>query len=114
MFLELFRDPPDVEDSKRLTTSEPAKEHLRWVIGYGLGVYSGPDISNELITLALDRTFGHARSQIVLGLPKTKDERVPQVLLGLMDDPMVAASAIEVLGKNEVCRRTRSDRRCAQ
>lgn len=98
-FLRLFRHPPEVTDPMRPTTSEPASEHLRWVIGNGLAIFAGPPIASELIDLALDRGFGSARTQIVLALPKTKDPRVGDVLLSLLDDTAVSAFAIEALGK---------------
>jgi hypothetical protein len=98
-FLRLFRQPPDVEDPLRPETSEPPEEHLRWVIGNGLGIFAGPAVADDLIELALDRGFGQARTEIVRALPRTKDERVPQVLLGLLDDPAVSAFAVEALGK---------------
>ncbi|MGH3391006.1 MAG: HEAT repeat domain-containing protein [Actinomadura sp.] len=98
-FLRLFRRPPEVADPIRPETSEPAEEHLRWVIGNGLGIFAGPAVADDLIELALDRGYGQARTEIVRALPKTKDERVPQVLLGLLDDPAVSAFAVEALGK---------------
>jgi HEAT repeat protein len=101
-FLTLFREPPEVGDPIRPEASEPAMEHLRWVLGNGLGIFANPAISEELIDLARDRKYSHARSQIVLALPKTKDERVPRVLVGLLDDPAVSAFAIEALGKMKI------------
>lgn len=99
VFLRLFRVPPVVEDPLRPETSEPAQEHLRWVIGNGLGIFAGPSLAGDLIELALDRRFGKARYMVVEALPKTKDESVPGVLQGLLDDPTVAAPAIHALGK---------------
>lgn len=102
VFLRLFREPPAVEDPLRPATSEPPREHLRWVIGNGLGIFAGPSLAGDLIELALDRRFGEARYQIVAALPKTKDERVPGVLVSLLDDPSVCAHAIGALGKMRV------------
>jgi HEAT repeat protein len=99
VFLHLFRHPPAVEDRMRPSTSQPAEEHIRWVIGNGLGIFACPAVSDELISLAKTREYGDARSQIVLNLPKVKSADVPRVLLGLLDDPTVASSAIEALGK---------------
>jgi HEAT repeat protein len=101
-FLKFFRCPPDVEDPMRPATSEPASEHLRWVVGNGLGIFAGPSVADELIELALDKSFGQARTQIVLALPKTKDSRVGDVLIELLDDPTVCAFAIEALGKTKI------------
>ncbi|MGY1396907.1 HEAT repeat domain-containing protein [Streptomyces sp. SS10] len=99
VFLHLFRYPPEVEDRMRPKTSQPAEEHIRWVIGNGLGIFASPAVADELISLATAREYGDARSQIVLNLPKVKSGDVPRVLLELLDDPTVAASAIEALGK---------------
>ncbi|MEO3764602.1 HEAT repeat domain-containing protein [Streptomyces sp. B8F3] len=99
IFLQLFRVPPRVEDPMRPKDSEPGEEHIRWVIGNGLFVFAGPSVANDLISLATAREYGDARSQIVLSLPKTKDGRVPGILLDLIDDSSVAPSAIEALGK---------------
>jgi hypothetical protein len=44
-FFKLFRDPPQVRDLMRPATSEPAGEHLRWVIGNGLGIFAGPAVT---------------------------------------------------------------------
>jgi HEAT repeat protein len=102
VFLRLFRNPPAVEDPRRPATSPPAQEYLRWVIGNGLGIFAGPPLAGDLIGLALDRSFGRARSQIVAALPKTKDPRVPGILQGLLDDPAVSAPAIAALGKMRI------------
>ncbi len=99
VFLRLFRYPPEVEDRMRPKNSQPAEEHIRWVIGNGLGIFASPAVADELISLAMAREYGDARSQIVLNLPKVKSGDVPRVLLELLDDPTVAASAIEALGK---------------
>jgi hypothetical protein len=98
-FLALFRSPPEVANPMRPMNSGSPKESLRWVIGNGLGVFAGPSIANELIELALDRKYGQARTQIVLSLPKTKDERIAEVLISLLDDQTVNAFAVEALGK---------------
>lgn len=98
-FLRLFRRPPSVYDPMRPVTSEPPEEALRWVIGNGLGIFADPAIADQLIELALERRFGKARTQIVLYLPKTKDDRVGGVLLNLLDDPTVSAFAVQAIGK---------------
>jgi HEAT repeat protein len=102
VFLRLFRDPPVLQDPLRPETSEPAEEYLRWIIGNGLGIFADPSLAGELIELAMDRRFGKARYQTVAALPKTKDERVPGVLLSLLDDPTVCAHAIAALGRMRV------------
>jgi HEAT repeat protein len=100
----MFKDPPDLDDPMRPPTSEPPSEHLRWVLGNGLGIFADLSVADDLVELAIDRSYGHARTQIVLALPKTKDARVPDILLGLLDDPTVAAFAVEALGKTKLAR----------
>ncbi|GLZ77973.1 hypothetical protein Afil01_27800 [Actinorhabdospora filicis] len=98
--LAWFRDPPPVSDPTRPPDSPSApREHLRWVIGLALGGHATPAIADELIALALEREYGVARTEIVASLPKTKDPRVPDVLLGLLDDPAVGAYAVRALAR---------------
>lgn len=97
-FLNLFRKPPEVEQAGRPESSPSPVEHLRWVIGNGLGVFAGPSIADALIELALDCSFGAARTEIVRNLPKTKDPRVPEVLRALLDDPTVRVAAVAAFG----------------
>jgi hypothetical protein len=98
VFAELFRNPPEVTDPWWPPTSKPEREYLRWNLGCGLAVFAGPEYADELIELAADRSYGRNRALIVTALPKTKDPRVPGVLLGLLDDPPVRADAIEAVG----------------
>lgn len=98
-FLRFFREPPSVQDPLRPASSSPPKEHLRWVIGNGLGIFASPSLAEELLALALDRGFGHARYQIVAALPKTKDDRVAEVLVGLLHDRTVQVAAVDALGR---------------
>jgi hypothetical protein len=99
VLLRMFREPPQLEDPLRPATSEPASEYLRAVLGSALSTFTSPSTSDDLIRLAVDRSFGESRALIVSALPKTKDARVTEVLLGLLDDPTVAAFAVEALGK---------------
>jgi hypothetical protein len=98
-FLGFFREPPYVQDPLRPATSGPPREHLRWVIGNGLGIFADPSAAQELLALARDRNFGRARYQIVAALPRTKDDLVPEVLLSLLDDQTVRAAAVDGLGR---------------
>lgn len=99
VFVELFRDPPGVFDPLRPATSKPPQEHLREVIGIGIGVLASPKFADELIDLARDRKYGEARALIVRDLPKVRDDRVADVLTELLDDPSVLPFAVEGLGK---------------
>ena len=102
VFLAMFQEPPHLEDPLRPETSEPASEHIRWVVGNGLGIFADPANADDMIRLARDRSYGKARTQIVAALPKTKSQLVPEVLMELLDDPTVVAFAIEALGKMKI------------
>nr|CTQ94255.1 hypothetical protein [Kibdelosporangium sp. MJ126-NF4] len=91
VLVPLFRDTP--QDSPFTNVV------MRGRLGLVLGAFTDPSVSDEYIEIALDRGQGEGRAGIVAQLPKTKDERVPDVLLGLLDDPTVAPAAIEALGR---------------
>ncbi|MCK2240647.1 MULTISPECIES: HEAT repeat domain-containing protein [unclassified Crossiella] len=98
--LRLFRDPPRVSHPLRPENAEFFREQLRWRIGEALGKFAGPAVAAEMVELALDRSYGAARTQIVNpGLAKTKDPRVPGILLELLADPTVAPAAAQGLGR---------------
>jgi HEAT repeat protein len=91
VFLELFREPPPVEAEER--------ENVRHSLANGLAAVTDASMADELFALATDPAFGTARQPIVSALTKTKDPRVPEVLIGLVDDPAVALHAVVALGK---------------
>ncbi|WP_166677869.1 HEAT repeat domain-containing protein [Amycolatopsis arida] len=100
VFFQLFRDVPPVEDPRYPEENDLKQEILRTTIGTALGSFADPSVADEMIELALDRSYGSARAGIVNpGLAKTKDERVPDVLLSLLDDPTVAPQAVQGLGR---------------
>lgn len=99
VLLEMFRDPPPLEDPLRPATSEPPRQHFRATVGDALSVFAGPSTGDDLIELVQVEEYGEARALIIRALPKTKDPRVPEVSMGLLDQPTVVAFAIEALGK---------------
>ncbi|MFI0409465.1 HEAT repeat domain-containing protein [Actinomadura sp. 3N508] len=100
VLLRLFRDPPPVGDPQFPEADAQRREDLRVTIGQGLAKFADPSVADEYIELATNRSYGRARCLIVdPGLAKTKDERVPGILLDLLDDPEVAADAVKALGK---------------
>ncbi|WP_410599721.1 HEAT repeat domain-containing protein [Amycolatopsis sp. lyj-90] len=91
VFLELFRDPPDVDADQR--------ESVRRTLASGLADFTDQTVADEHIQLVGDPAYGSARQPLVATLAKTKDPRVPQVLVSLVDDPDVAEAAVVALGK---------------
>lgn len=70
-----------------------------WVIGNGLRLLAKQSDFEALDRLARERRFGTGRQMIVLALGRMKDPRAIDTLLGLLDDPQVAMTAIMALGK---------------
>lgn len=58
---------------------------------------ASPRWADDILGLARDRSFGSARSALVLRLAATKHPDVPTVLTELVDDDAVAPSAIRAL-----------------
>lgn len=98
LFLKMFRDTPPIERATLPETTDPI-EWVRTSIGQGLAVFADPSVADEYIELALDRSYKFGRPSIIQSLPKVKDERVPRVLLSLLDDPAVSHQVIDTLGK---------------
>ncbi|GGK75602.1 HEAT repeat domain-containing protein [Mangrovihabitans endophyticus] len=106
--LAMFRDPPELTDPMRPETSEPPQDHLRTVIGDALATFAGPATADDLLGLVETEAYGDTRAFVVLALPKTKDSRVPGVLMGLLGQPSVAAFAVQALGRLR-CTQARDD-----
>ncbi|GAA4528799.1 HEAT repeat domain-containing protein [Amycolatopsis samaneae] len=98
VLLALFRDPPRWVAPHLPSASDPV-EMLRTTIGTVLGGFADPSVADEYLAIAQDRSSGAARAGVVADLPRLKDERVFDVLVGLLDDPTVAAWSVRALGK---------------
>jgi hypothetical protein len=98
VFLELYRRPPRFLDPEDPPPVKPVVERFRQILGSGLRFFVCPEFADELIEFATDQSLPN-RGFVVSALPKTKDSRVPQVLMSLLDDPAVCAYAIDPLGK---------------
>jgi hypothetical protein len=69
-------------------------------------VLAGYRVADDMIRLAADRSYGHARQMVVLGLGKLKNnDRVVPVLLDLLDDEDVAGHAAMTFGKRRPYKR---------
>jgi HEAT repeat protein len=97
----LFREPPPLHDPLR-PSGAGFTDDFRVAVANALSVFAGPATADALIELSADRTLGEGRALLVAALPRTKDPRVPEVLLSLLDDEPVVASAVEALGKLKV------------
>lgn len=76
---------------------DPSGLGLRWTIGNALRVLFDDAHYEALVDLAMDHRYGRAREMLVLGLAKSKNPQVVDVLLALVDDSGVDGHAIQAL-----------------
>lgn len=75
---------------------------LRWTVGNALEVLWDDARFDDLVALARDGTFGKAREMVVLGLGRSKKPEAGEVLIELLDDPVVSGHAVKALRKLKV------------
>ena len=86
---------PLLEEFKRV--ADETGMGLRWIIGNALEVVWDDDCFEDLVELARDPSFGRAREMVVLGLRKSKRPEAGDVLIELLDDPVVSGHAVSAL-----------------
>lgn len=79
-----------------------SEELLRWAIGNALEVMWDDSRFDELVALARDGSFGKAREMVVLGLGRSKKPEAGDVLIELLEDPVVNGHAVKALRKLKV------------
>jgi len=79
-----------------------AQEGLKWAVGNALSVVADESIVDDLIELVADPAHGTARRMLPDGLAKLKDPRIPDVLIGLLDDEDITGHVVSALGKMRV------------
>jgi hypothetical protein len=94
--LEEFRAVP--------LSAGPQGELLRWAVGSGIEVLWDDARFEELVEVARDERFGKAREMVVLGLGRSKRPEAGDVLIALLEDPVVSGHAVKALGKLRVPR----------
>ncbi|GAA0607513.1 hypothetical protein GCM10009534_47810 [Kribbella sandramycini] len=102
VFLELTRNPPPVDHPQSDWGMAHWQTQLRETICSGLAKQATPAVADELIDLVRDQSLGDLRVSLIgTGLPKTKDPRMPEVLMELLSDPSerIQAAALLALGK---------------
>lgn len=72
---------------------------LKWVIGNALSIVADDSVFTEIVDLVSDRQHGKSREMLAVSLGNMKDPRAQDVLIGLLDDEVVAGHAIMALGK---------------
>ncbi|GAG37597.1 unnamed protein product, partial [marine sediment metagenome] len=79
--------------------TKPEDSALRWAISNALCEVADDSVCDDVIRLAQDRRYGPDRQMLMLVLGNMKDERVLDVLIGLLGDDDVAGHAIMGLRK---------------
>lgn len=96
---------PLIEEFRALPTpAEPREELFRWAVGNGIEVLWDDGYFDDLVDLARDQRFGKAREMVVLGMGRSKRPEAGDVLIALLDDPVVSGHAVKALGKLRVSR----------
>lgn len=72
----------------------------QWSIGDALEIIKDPSICDELITIAVDKSYGRARERIVAALGYYKENiKIRKILVDLLEDKDVTGHALEALKK---------------
>jgi hypothetical protein len=87
--------PALIMEFKKTDNSQLA---YKWAIGSALEVVADDDFIDDLLGLANAEQHGASRQMIVRGLRKSKDPRVINTLIHLLDDKDVFGHAIFALG----------------
>jgi hypothetical protein len=75
---------------------------VRWAVGNALEVTWDDAYFDDLVGLAIDRSYGRDREMIALGLARSKRPEAADVLIGLLNDPDVNGHATKALRKLRV------------
>jgi HEAT repeats len=96
---------PLIEEFRTIPlSSEPQEELLRWAVGNAIELLWDDARFDELIELARNKQFGKAREMVVLGLGRSRRPEAAEILLDLLEDPVVSGHAVKALGKLRVQR----------
>ncbi|WP_243890988.1 HEAT repeat domain-containing protein [Cellulomonas dongxiuzhuiae] len=74
-----------------------ANDDMRFSLGSAISQLASPRTAATMLELAQERPLGYARSPVVEELRRTRDPAVRGLLVELLDDPTVAATAIAAL-----------------
>jgi len=71
----------------------------RWAVANSLSVVADESVFDDLVALAMDRSYARAREMLMLALARSDETRAAGVLIGMLDDDDLAGHAISALGK---------------
>lgn len=96
---------PLIEEFRTLPLNAgPQMESLRWAVGNAIEVLWDDSRFDDLVALGRDVRFGKSREMVVLGMGRSKRPEVGDVLIELLDDPVVNGHAVEALAKLRIPR----------
>ncbi len=72
---------------------------LRWAVGNAVEVLWDDTRFDDLVELARGQRFGKAREMVVLGLGRSARREAAEILIELLEDPVVNGHAVKALGK---------------
>jgi hypothetical protein len=72
---------------------------LRWTIANALTVVADDSVFDEIVALLRNPKYGRAREMLALALANMKTPRAADVLVGSLQDPVLAGHAVKALGK---------------
>jgi hypothetical protein len=78
-------------------SAEANAETAKWAYANALATLADADIADDLLELVADRRHGTARQMLCDALKRTKDPRVPDALIDVIEDDDVAGHAILAL-----------------
>lgn len=87
-----------LKEFRSLEPRNPQDGHLKYTIGWALGLMAYPEIYDEILEVAQERRHKH-RGALVEQLYRIKDPRVVDVLIKLLEDPDVVWCAVAALRK---------------
>lgn len=79
------------------SVADPSGLGLRWAVGNALEVVWDDSHFDALVDLARDGSYGRAREMVVLGLARSRRSEAGDVLVELLDDPVVSGHAVKAL-----------------
>jgi hypothetical protein len=69
----------------------------KWAMADALATLADASLADDLVVLVRERRHGSARQRLCDALARTKDERAPDALIALLDEPDLAGHAISAL-----------------
>jgi HEAT repeat protein len=85
-----------VDEFRRLPNTDEWQS-AKWAIADALATLADASLAGDLLELLRDRRHGRARQRLCDALARTKDERAPDALIALLDEPDLAGHSISAL-----------------